>query len=75
MTRYDAYVLRFWQSTGKDGPQWKGRIEHLGRGESVQFDNLEALLHHIRTIAGVERGLGSMDRGPGHGEAGKSMAP
>jgi hypothetical protein len=55
MTRYDAYVLRFWRSTGMEGPQWKGKLEHLGQGESAQFDDLEALLRYIRAIAGVER--------------------
>ena len=59
MTRYDAYVLRFWRSTGKEGPQWKGRLEHLGHSESAQFDDLEALLRHIRSIAGVERDGGT----------------
>jgi hypothetical protein len=52
MASYDAYVLRFWRSAGKDGPQWKAGVEHLGQGESARFDDLEALLRYIRDVAG-----------------------
>jgi len=61
MTRYDAYVLRFWRSTGKDGLQWRGKLAHVGRGDSVQFSDVEALLQHIRHVAEYEdeRGTGA----------------
>ena len=52
MSRYDAYILRFWRSSGTDGPQWTCKLVHLGEGETAQFDDLEALLEHIRTIVG-----------------------
>ncbi len=54
MTRYDAYVLRLWRSTGKEGPQWRGRLDRLGQGDSVQFSDIEALLRYIRHVAGQE---------------------
>jgi len=54
MTRYDAYVLRLWRSTGKDGPQWRGRLDHLGHGDSVQFSDLDALLQFLGNVAGHE---------------------
>lgn len=53
MPEYDAYLLRLWRSTGSTGRQFAGRIEHLGKGEITQFTDLEALLQHIRRVAGV----------------------
>ncbi len=52
MSRYDAYVLRFWRSNGVDGLQWRCQMVHLGHGDAVEFADLEALLRHVRSIAG-----------------------
>ena len=52
MSRYDAYILRFWRSNGRDGPQWKCQIDHLGHDESAEFDKLDALMRHIQNLAG-----------------------
>lgn len=52
MAQYDAFVLRIWRSIGEQGQQWAGRLEHLQLADSLQFSNLDALLEHLRAIAG-----------------------
>ena len=52
MAQYDAFVLRIWRSIGEQGQQWAGRLEHLQLADSLQFSNLDALLAHLRAIAG-----------------------
>jgi hypothetical protein len=54
MTRYDAYILRFWRSTGTDGPQWTVKVEHLGHEETREFHDLQALLQYVCDVSGVE---------------------
>lgn len=60
MAQYDAFVLRIWRSIGEQGQQWAGRLEHLQVADSLQFSNLDALLEHLRAIAGpLERPVDS----------------
>lgn len=52
MARYDTFIVRVWRSIGTDGPQWSARIEHVQRADSRQFGTVQALLDHLRAVAG-----------------------
>ena len=52
MARYDTFIVRVWRSVGVDGPQWSGRIEHVQQADTHQFGTVQALLDHLRTVAG-----------------------
>ncbi len=68
MAQYDSFILRVWRSTGDDGSQWAGRLEHLQQGQSWSFGSLEELLEHLRNVAdgGGSTVVSVLDRsGPG----------
>ena len=56
MAHYDSYLLRIWRSAGDLGPQWAIRLEHMQQGEQHNFSSLEALLSHLRAVAGPLEG-------------------
>lgn len=65
MARYDSFVLRIWRSSGPQGPQWSARLEHVQQAGLLQFRSLEALLAHLRTVAGPLRAEPSGQDDPG----------
>jgi len=52
MARYDSFLLRIWRSGGERGPQWAIRLENVQHGDQTHFASLDALLAHLRAIAG-----------------------
>lgn len=52
MAHYDTFIVRVWRSIGTDGPQWRARLEHVQQPGTMQFGSLEALLEHLRAVAG-----------------------
>lgn len=51
MPAHDTYVLDIYRSRALGGRQWRARLEHLAGGGHVRFDDPEALLAYLRTIA------------------------
>ena len=52
MPAHETYLLHVYRSRAVSGWQWAARLEHLPSGESWRFTDLEALLAHLRSIAG-----------------------
>jgi hypothetical protein len=48
-----TFVVRLWRDWSAAGPRWRGRIEHVQRGESTAFLELGAMLGFMRRF-GVE---------------------
>ena len=52
MPAHDTYLLHIYRSRAVSGWQWAARLESLPGGESWRFNDPEALLAHLRSIAG-----------------------
>ena len=55
MAQYDTFIVRVWRSVGTAGPQWRARIEHVQQADTRQFGTVQALLDHLRAVAGPLR--------------------
>jgi hypothetical protein len=50
MLRHDTYLLHLYRSRAVSGWQWAARLEYLPCGESLRFNDSEALLAHLRAL-------------------------
>lgn len=51
MPAHDTFLLYIYRSRTLSGWQWRARLEHLAGGAPMRFDDPEALLAYLRTIA------------------------
>ncbi len=56
--RYDCYILRTWRSTGAQGVQWSGRLEHVQSGAVVRFSDVRIMLAYLHQLLQVDAGDG-----------------
>jgi hypothetical protein len=49
IAHYRSYLVRVWTSTGREGPQWAGRVECI-QNDALQrrFNDPQALLEYLR---------------------------
>lgn len=54
-TQTQLFTVRIWpEEVGKDGPEWRGRVQHIPTGASRYFRDWETLTCFIRcTLAGT----------------------
>lgn len=43
------FTLRIWQEAVGDTPEWRGKVQHVGSGETRHFRNWEALTMFLFT--------------------------
>lgn len=56
--RYRAYLLRFWQESGRPGdpsPVWRFILQEPGTGERRGFADLESMVDFLRRVMGEEQ--------------------
>jgi len=51
-TRYQAYLLRLWQSGTAEGPVWRASVESPKTGERRAFASLEQLFRFLEEELG-----------------------
>ena len=48
--RYDSFLLRIWRSNGQQGSQVAVHLQHLQSGETVRYEDRDALFAYLRRL-------------------------